>query len=482
MPRSTDGTPPTPDSPGSAPGPPKSAPGPPGFAPTPPHARAPAGGGHEKADLLTRLLGALERELPRAVELRHRLHAHPELAHAERWTAARIEQELPVPCVAVAGTGRIATIGAGTEAGRGRGGADGAEAGTGADGGARAGAGAGAVAVRAELDGLPVRERSGAPFSAGGEAMHACGHDVHMAALVALARAAHALGGELPAPLLAVFQPSEEAYPSGAQQLAEGALAELRPAALVAAHVHPELPWGRVALDAGVVNASCDGVQITVEGEPSHGAYPHRGRDPILALAQVVVALHAQVGRRFDPLHPVTLTLGVLEGGSAENVIPARARARGALRAYRPEDRIALRDLLVEVAVGVAAAHGCRAQVELQPGEPALENDAGIVSRARALLAGADLGPAGEWRSCGSDDFAFFGANAPLAMAFVGLDGAEGFARRPLHHPELLPPDAAVGAVARVQAVLYLAAAEAAAARTPTAVAATPTAAAGRAS
>jgi amidohydrolase len=315
------------------------------------------------------------------------------------------------------------------------------------------------VAVRAELVGLPITERTGAPFAATGAEMHACGHDVHMAALVALTRAAHALGDALPAPLLAVFQPSEEAYPSGAQQLAEGPLAAQAPAAVVAAHVHPELPWGAVALDAGTVNASCDAFEITVEGEPSHGAYPHHGRDPILAIAQVVVALHAQVSRRIDPLSPASLTVGVLEGGSAENVIPPRAHARGALRAHRPQDRLALRQLVEEVAGAIAAAHGCRANVTLMPGEPALENDPGIVARARVLLASAGLTAAPEWRSCGSDDFAFFGALAPVAMAFVGLDGADGFTARPLHHPELLPPDDAVGAVARAQAVLYVAAA-----------------------
>jgi metal-dependent amidase/aminoacylase/carboxypeptidase family protein len=153
------------------------------------------------------------------------------------------------------------------------------------------------------------------------------------------------------------------------------------------------------------------------------------------------------------------LTVGVLEGGSAENVIPARARARAALRAHRREDRVALAQMVDEVASGVAAAHGCRASVELVRGEPALENDAGIVERARELLAAAGFAPAPPWRSCGSDDFAFYGSLAPLAMVFVGLDGAEGFAARPLHHPELLPPDDAVGAVARAQAVLYLAAA-----------------------
>ena len=125
----------------------------------------------------------------------------------------------------------------------------------------------------------------------------------------------------------------------------------------------------------------------------------------------------------------------------------------------------------------MAAAHGCRASVQLTPGEPALENDPRIVALARELapsaglalappgrpiwllLGGAGLQASAQWRSCGSDDFAFFGVLAPIAMAFVGLDGAEGFLARPLHHPELLPPDDAVGAVARAQAVLYLAAA-----------------------
>jgi amidohydrolase len=382
--------------------------------------------------LLPRLLAGIERELPRAVALRRRLHAQPELAHAEQQTAATIATELPVESTGVASTGLMARVGP----------SDGAW-----------------VGVRAELDGLPVEERTGASFSARGGVMHACGHDVHLAALVALTRAAHELDETLPAGLVAIFQPSEEAYPSGAEQLARGELGADPPAALVAAHVHPELPWGTVALDPGVVNASCDSVEITVEGQPSHGAYPHLGRDPILAVAQIVVALHAQVARRIDPLSPAVLTVGVIEGGRAENVIPSQARARAALRAHRPEDRAALREMVREVVSGVASAHGCRGSVELIPGEPALQNDPAIVELARERLAVTDLTPALQWRSCGSDDFAFFGEIAPIAMGFVGLDGAKDFRTRPLHHPEFMPPDSAVGAVARTQAVLYVAAA-----------------------
>jgi amidohydrolase len=382
--------------------------------------------------LLEQLLAGIERELPLAVSLRRRLHASPELAHAEQETAAAVAEQLPGEHARVAGTGLIARVG---------------------DGQTRP------IAVRAELDGLPVQERTDAPFTATGGVMHACGHDVHMAALVALARAADGLGEGPRAPLLAVFQPSEEAYPSGARQLADGELAAAGPAAVVAAHVHPELPWGTVALDPGAVNASCDAVAITIEGEPTHGAYPHHGRDPILALAQVIVALHSLQGRRVAPGDAAVVTVGVIEGGGAENVIPSHARARAALRAHRPEDRLALQRMVEEVVAGIAAAHGCRGTVELVRGEPPLENDPAIVDRARALLDGAGLRPAPEWRSSGSDDFAFFGAIAPIAMGFVGLDGAEGFTPLPLHHPELLPPDAAVGAVARTQAVLYVAAA-----------------------
>ena len=377
--------------------------------------------------MLERLLAALAAELPAAVQLRHALHAAPDLSHEERATAALVAERLPVAASTAATTGLLARVGEGLGP---------------------------AVAVRAELDGLPVIERTGADFSATGAAMHACGHDVHMAALVALTRAAAKLG-ELPAPLLAIFQPSEEAYPSGAQQLAgEGFAAR----AVVGAHIHPELEWGSVALDPGVVNAASDTVEITVRGEPSHGAYPHLGRDPILAIAQIVVALHAQLGRRADPLAPAALNVGVLEGGRLENVIPPSARARVSLRAHHERERLALRELVEEVVHGVAAAHGCVGELELIAGEPALENDARIVAAARELLARAGFEQAPAWRSCGSDDFAFFEALAPLAMAFVGLAGAPGFTVRPLHHPELLPPDEAVAAVARAQAALYVAA------------------------
>jgi amidohydrolase len=220
----------------------------------------------------------------------------------------------------------------------------------------------------------------------------------------------------------------------------------------VAAHVHPDVPWGCVSVEPGPVNASCDYLRITVEGTGGHGAYPHRTRDPILALSHVVVALQSLVSRRLDPMHPGVFSVGWTRAGSAENVIPERAEAGGTLRALESEDRAPLREAAREIAETTARAHGCDASVEITEGEPATVNDAALAACARALLpeAGFELAP--PMRSCGSDDFGFYGRLGATLMVFVGLDGAPGAGRFPLHHPRFLPPPEAVEAVARAQA------------------------------
>ena len=386
------------------------------------------------AILLERLLDALEPELAPAAVLRERLHARPELAHAEHRTAAAVLDALDAPAArAVAGTGILARLGPG---------------------------GGGAVAVRAELDAVPVHEQTDAPFAATGPAMHACGHDVHMAALVAFYRAARKIERDLPAPLVALFQPSEEAYPSGAVELIRaGALEEVDTVAAV--HVHPDVAWGEVGVDEGPVNASCDNFTVVVEGRSGHAAYPHRTRDPVVALAAIVVSLQTLVSRRVDPLRSAVVTVGTLEAGSAENVIPEQARAGGTLRALHPDDRALLREELRTVAEHVALAHGCMARVELTEGEPAIVNDASLVARVRPLLAAAGAASAPALRSCGADDFGFFGDRARLLLLFVGLRGAPGTPHVPLHHAEFLPPPEAVASVARAQAAAYVAAAAA---------------------
>ena len=384
------------------------------------------------AELLGRLLEALEPELAAAEALRERIHANPELAHAEHETAATVLAALEAgDAERVVGTGILARLGP---------------------------RGGGAVALRAELDALALTERTGAPFAATGGAMHACGHDVHMAALVALFRAARRVEAALPAPLVAIFQPSEEDYPSGAVRLLEqGGLDGVE--TVVAAHVHPDVAPGAVTADDGPVNASSDNFLIVVEGHGGHAAYPHATRDPVVVLAEIVVALQTLVARTVDPLHSAVLSVTRLMAGTAENVVPEEARAAGTLRALQPEVRPQLKQRLRELVEHVAAAHGCTGRFELTVGEPAIVNDPVLTARVRPLLAASGLPIAAPMRSCGSDDFGIFGAAARLLLLFVGFEPAPGAPRVPLHHPRFLPATATVGPVARALAAAYAAAA-----------------------
>jgi amidohydrolase len=378
----------------------------------------------------------LEHELPAATDLRHELHAHPEVSGQETWTAQRVAGALDAAdAPAVAGTGRLVRIGA-----------DGRPA----------------IAVRAELDGLPMRERSDAPYAAEGEAMHACGHDVHLAALVALARSAP---DDLPAALLAVVQPREELSPSGAEDVvASGVLAAHDVRAVIGAHVQPRLPDGAVSAEGGVVNASVDEFELHVTGRGGHGAYPHLAGDTVSALSACVLAAQAQARAAVDPMHVATLSFGVLRAGSAANVIPAHATATGTLRAFGDDDRERMLTRLRHAARTVADTYGCQGELQVLSSEPALYNDPGLAERAAGWL--GSLGPVQpvSFRSCGSDDFAYYAAAAPSLMLFVGCGEARE-ASPMLHQPTFVPDDALIGQVARAMLAGWLAAAEALPAR-----------------
>ena len=382
-------------------------------------------------DLLRMLLCSLEAELPRALELRERLHMIPEPSHGEHATSGLVAESLGTESVeSIVHTGLLARVGPPGKA----------------------------VAVRAELDALPIEEETGASFASTNGFMHACGHDVHLAALAALFRAAGRTEGSLRKPLAALFQPSEEAYPAGADLVVrEGVLEET--GAVVAAHVHPDVPWGSVSLEAGPVNASSDNLRITVEGSGGHGAYPHRTHDPILALSHSIVTLQSLVSRRLDPTHAAVFSVGWIRAGSAENVIPGVAEAGGTLRALDPEDREPLRKIARAIVENTARAHGCTARIEVTEGEPATVNDPALAEAAHSLLTEAGFEPAPPMRSCGSDDFGFYGQKSPTLMLFVGIKDGPDTPNVPLHHPRFLPPGEAVGAVARAQAAAFTAAA-----------------------
>ena len=312
-----------------------------------------------------------------------------------------------------------------------------------------------AIAVRAELDALPMREQSGVPYAADGDAMHACGHDVHLAALVALARSAPA---DLPAALLAVVQPREELSPSGAEDVvASGELAAHGVHAVIGAHVQPQLPAGTVSGDPGAVNASVDEFELHVTGNGGHGAYPHLAGDTISALSACVLASQSLARTAVDPMRVATVSFGVLRAGEAANVIPARASATGTLRAFADEDRELMLTRLRHAARTVADTYGCQGELRLLSSEPPLTNDAGLAGGVTRWLQHVGAGQPASFRSCGSDDFAYYAGAAPSLMLFVGCGDDSG---PMLHQPTFVPDDALVGQVARAMLAGWLAAAE----------------------
>lgn len=378
----------------------------------------------------TDLFALLDGHLPRANQLRERLHAEPDLSGAESMTRDVVLQHLPpstTPPHKVAETGAVVRIG---------------------------GPGP-SIGIRGELDALPLTEETGAPFaSIRVGSMHACGHDVHLAALTAVAWTIHDAGS--PVPLLAVLQPREETYPSGARDIsADGVLVVEQCAAMLGAHLQPVLTPGTVACVPGGVNASADEFEILVRGTPGHAAYPHLTADPVLAMSGVVVALQSIVSRSVDPMTAAVVGVSTLSAGSAANVVPDTARASGTIRAMSSSTRTLLRRRIEEIAGDVARAHGCHAVLQLTPGEPVLENDPDLVEAISQQLHARGVTLSTTLRSLGADDFSYYSEHIPSAMLFVGSES-----RAHLHTNDFLPTEADLRATAQALLAGYLGAVE----------------------
>jgi amidohydrolase len=376
-------------------------------------------------DLAVRWRAGVQSLLADAIELRHRLHAAPALGGQEGPTAQAVADWIGMgDGEVVAGTGRLLRL---------------------------PGSGGSAVAVRAELDGLPVEEATGVPWASTNGSMHACGHDVHLAGLAAVVRAAESV--DLPRPLAVLLQPREEGVDSGAQDIIdEGRLAGIE--AVVAAHVQPRVETGVIAVTPGPVNAAMDTFSIEVSGRGGHSGYPHTVDDSVLALSAVVVALQQVGARRIDPTAGVACMVNQVSAGTADNVVPSQAVCSGTVRTMRPQDRETAHRVITEIATATAAGYGCRAEVTIDLGEPVLSNDVGLAVRAGEIL--TELGHAVDptFRSFGSDDFAAYCEHVRGLMVFVGT-GAD---RGGLHDASYLPDDAYVATVADALIAGYCAA------------------------
>ena len=389
-------------------------------------------------DLAGRLHQAVLAEIGVAIGVRHAVHADPRLSGSEEDTRDLLLKTLDLgPGEPVAETGSLVRVGA--------------ERGP-------------CIAVRTELDALPVTEQTGVRWASRTHAMHACGHDVHMAGLVAFTRAAAA--ARVDVPVLAVLQPREEVARSGAiDVVASGALHRHDVRAVIGAHVQPRVGSGVIAVTPGATNAAADQFDVTVTGRGGHGGYPHTTADPVLALSSVIVALQQVVSRRVDPVEGAVCTFGMVRAGSAFNVIPDTAYAGGSLRSMDDHEQERLRAVVRSIAEHTAAAHGCSAHVDFAPADPVLRNDPGLAAATGVRLRELGIAVDPTFRSFGADDFAHYCPVFPSVMTFVGVgtgSGSGGHIGREhvpgLHHPRFLPPDETVGEVAMAFLAGYLAA------------------------
>jgi amidohydrolase len=284
-----------------------------------------------------------------------------------------------------------------------------------------------AVLLRADMDALPLTERSGVPYASRiPGAMHACGHDLHTAMLTGAARLLSERRDELAGTVVLMFQPGEEAAGGARVMISEGVLdaAGSRPVAAYALHVASALlPLGLVASRAGTLMAAADTLEVTVHGRGGHGSQPHHAADPVPAACEMVLALQAMVTRRFDVFDPVVVTVGTFHAGTADNVIPDEAQFRATVRSFSPAARAAVQEAAPRLVRDIATAHGLTATAQYVDGYPVTVNDAAELANAEQAI--GDVLGAGRFVTLpnaipGSEDFSYVLDQVPGAFLMLG--------------------------------------------------------------
>jgi amidohydrolase len=404
--------------------------------------------GAELGDEIERLTAEAE---PGVVATRHDLHEHPELSNREERTARVVAERLEALGLEVRRRVGI----------------------TGVVGVLRGALPGPVVALRADMDALPVTEETGLPYASrvrtsylGREVgvMHACGHDAHVAIALGAAEVLAGLRERLAGTVLFVFQPAEEGPPPGEEggaslMLAEGAFDDPRPEAVFGLHVSSDYARGQIAAVPGGAMASSDRMRIVLRGRGTHAAYPWKGVDPIPVAARIVLAIEAIPAREVALTVPSVVSIGAIHGGSRNNILPDEVELRGTIRALDPGIRDELHARVRRIVTHTAEAHGIEAALTIDDGNPITWNDLALYDRMRptlARVAGTGFVP-GVPRT-GAEDFSLFAKEVPGLYFWLGVRDpalAPGTAE-PNHSPRFLVDDGALALGVRAMAQLVV--------------------------
>ncbi|ALB40101.1 MULTISPECIES: M20 family metallopeptidase [unclassified Anabaena] len=361
----------------------------------------------------------------RLVEIRRHIHAHPELSGEEYQTAAFV-------------AGVLSANGLHVEEGIGKTGVIGELQGTQSSDRI--------LAIRTDMDALPIQERTSLEYASRIKGvMHACGHDIHTTVGLGTAMVLSQIASELGGKVRFLFQPAEEIAQGANWMVRDGVMNNV--AAILGLHVFPSIPAGSVGIRYGALTAAADNLEIIIIGESGHGARPHEAIDAIWIAAQVITSLQQAISRTQNPLRPVVLSIGQINGGRAPNVIADKVQLLGTVRSLHPETRDKLPQWIENIVANVCNSYNAKYQVNYHRGVPSVQNDNALTQLLQSSAEEA-------WTnncvrilpepSLGAEDFSVYLEHAPGSMFRLGVGYEERIINHPLHHPQFEVDESAI--------------------------------------
>ena len=348
-----------------------------------------------------------KRHAPSFIEIRHHLHAHPELSYKEFETSKYIQQKLAtigIPFEIKATTGVIGLVKGKNPDKK-------------------------VIALRADIDALPIKEENSINYKSQNEGvMHACGHDVHTTCLLGAAQILHDLKTEWEGTVKLIFQPGEEKNPGGASLLIkEGVLENPKPSSIFGLHVHPSLAIGKLSFRSGKVMASADELYFTIRGKGGHAASPHLCIDPILIASNLILSLQQIVSRNNNPHNPSVLSITAIEGGSTTNVIPNEVKLKGTFRAMNEEWRFRAHELIRTLSTDLVRSMGGEIDLDIDVGYPSVYNNEALTesSKRKAEEYMGKTNVEETESRMGAEDFGYYTQHIPGCFYRLGVMNKE---------------------------------------------------------